>query len=136
MINKFFLYTLIISFSLTIGCHQRESKEEFEKSVLNQVFKELTDSLIYYQSFPPPPPPPLEDSSGKIIDTNIVIYHKLIAQIDTTRKVISITDSTMLDRNFKRWISLYEPYLDTLNFKFSINEITLSKPEKMMVDTA
>jgi hypothetical protein len=103
------------------------------------VFKELTDSLIFYPDFPPPPPPPGVDSSGKIVDTsNIVLYRNLVARIDTNKKVIAISDSTRLEDHFKEidWIELYQPIFDTLGFKLKIDELIKVKTERIKIDTS
>jgi hypothetical protein len=137
MTNKFLLYQLIGLLILTISCHSDRYRDELEKRVLNQVFKELTDSLIYYQSFPPPPPPPEVDYSGNIVDTsNIVLYRKLVARIDTSKKVIAMSDSTRLDEHFKEWIDLYQPYFDTLGFRHKIEELIKTKIEVTKIDTS
>jgi hypothetical protein len=137
MKNKIILYQLIGLLSLTISCHSDRYRDEFEKKVLNQVFKELTDSLIYYQSFPPPPPPPMVDFSGNIVDTsNIVLYRKLVARIDTSKKVIAMSDSTRLDEHFIEWIDLYQPYFDTLGFRYKVYDLIKSKTEVIKIDTS
>lgn len=135
---KHILFNLITTISFIItSCNSEANQIKFEKEVLNQIFKELTDSTIYYISSPPPPPPPQIDIiTDKIIDTsNIVRYLKLLAQIDTTKKVIAISDSTKLVEYFKNQIDLYQPYFDTLGYILSVDELKKSKPEKTMVDT-
>lgn len=137
MTIKILSYLLIGLVSLIVSCHPDIHRDEFEKKVLNQVFKELTDSLVYYQSFPPPPPPPEVDSSGNIVDTsNIVLYRKLLAQIDTSKKIIAMSDSTRLDEHFKERIYLYQPYFDSLGFELDIDELIKSKSQVIKIDTS
>jgi len=132
------LYLLIGFLWFTISCHSDRYRIKFEKKVLNQVFKDLTDSLIYYPDFPPPPPPPEVDSSGKIVDTsNVVLYRKLVTQIDTNKKVIAMSHSTRLVDHFKEkeWIDLYQPYFDTLGFQLKIDKLIIRSPEVTKIDT-
>jgi hypothetical protein len=101
---KLFMTLMII---LTLGCQGPKIKSSEEIQALNEIFKDLTDSLIYYPAYPPPPPPSPPSSSGLdslgkvFIDSLQKEYKALISKIDMSKFVISVTDSTAIDTHFK-----------------------------------
>jgi len=102
-ILQIILALLIISSS---GCKNHKIKSNEETQVINEIFKELTDSLVYYRAYPPPPPPPLPssiDTSGNILNDSFSTkkYMELISKIDTSRFVLSLRDSARIDVDFK-----------------------------------
>lgn len=115
--------------SLLTSCNLSKKQTNFETQVLNEVFKELTDSLIYYPAYPPPPPPPEYDSSGTIqINTrSLDRYRKLISQIDTIRKVIAISDSMKIDLDFKDNLDSFYEYFDTIDLKSAVISLRENK---------
>jgi len=118
MFSTFFL---LMSTSF-LGCTHSSYNEDIEYKVLNEIFGNLTDSLIYYQVFPPPPPiQPLPQKNSvnngwdiKSYTTANRKYHELISKIDTTKWVLSIHDTMEEPNNFRLRISEF------------INDTTLS----------
>lgn len=124
---------LIISIFLTLAsCGKKQTDLEFEKSVANDIFPALLDSLFIDIRLtpPPPPPPPLNDEAGDSIKIEwdqsklIADYQKRKAELekDTTKLVIAIVDSTYrIDEGLKKeLIAFYKKddiKLDTINNK-------------------
>ncbi|HQI44679.1 MAG TPA: hypothetical protein PLC59_01180 [Bacteroidales bacterium] len=85
----------------TTGCNNTGFEIKKETKAINDIFKQLTDSIVYYRQFPIPPPPPLQSdikenddlSSGQI--QSLKEYNKLMSSIDTNRHVISIFDTLL-----------------------------------------
>ena len=75
-----FIGLLIIS-----ACSHENNEIEREMSVMNDIFKQLTDSLISHPAYPPPPPPSPPHSSnkeGNLIYSNGVLKYKKLGLID------------------------------------------------------
>ncbi|MCQ0110433.1 hypothetical protein [Zhouia amylolytica] len=125
---------------------KKQTDLEFEKSVANEIFPALLDSVHYdIRLSPPPPPPPLnynESDPSKIVwdETKMIAeYEKRKAELekDTTKLVIAIVDSTYrIDEHLKKeFIEYYKEYsieLDTINNKnpYKINLSDLKHDKK------
>ncbi|WP_149304993.1 hypothetical protein [Pareuzebyella sediminis] len=113
---------------------------EFEKSVANEIFPALLDSVFHDTRLAPPPPPPpnseWNDSTAIKWDESKIIaeYEKKKAELekDTTKLVIAIVDSTyqINERAKKELIDFYSDFaieLDTANieqsYKINISEL-------------
>tara|TARA_R110002051_G_C8676819_1_gene491197 strand:- start:73 stop:720 length:648 start_codon:yes stop_codon:yes gene_type:complete len=129
------------------SCVKKQTDLEFEKSVANEIFPALLDSVHFdiRLSPPPPPPPPLnyEESDSSKIEWDeskmIAEYEKRKADLekDTTKLVIAIVDSTYrIDERLKKeFIEFYKEHsieLDTINNKnpYKINLSNLKHNKK------
>ncbi|GGW39246.1 hypothetical protein GCM10007383_24970 [Arenibacter certesii] len=87
-----------------MGCINKQSDLEFERSVANEIFPALLDSGHYDTRMAPPPPPPppsgfeLNDSSKiEWSETEFIKFYerrKAILEKDTTKLIVAIADST------------------------------------------
>ena len=137
---------IVIAGIVTItGCSNIDSEIKRETRAINDIFKQLTDSIVYYRQFPIPPPPPLpsdikeNDSlfSGHI--QSLKEYNKLVSSIDSNRHVISIFD-TLLSSSvrlseaiskfktsviYRDYFGAFDSYLenDKKDLFFNLNEI-------------
>ncbi len=76
---------------------RHDTIETKEVLILNSVFRQLTDSIIFYRQFPPPPPPVQEyqDKFDSMDFKRMDEYDKLYSFVDKDRNVISVTDSLL-----------------------------------------
>ena len=138
-------FVIISIFLLLISCDKKQTDLEFEKSVANEIFPALLDSVFHDTRLAPPPPPPpnseWNDSTAIKWDESKMIteYEKRKAELekDTTKLVIAIVDSTyqINQRAKKELIEFYKDYeieLDTLNIteSYKINLTDLKHAEK------
>ncbi|MFI2744609.1 hypothetical protein ACG2LH_17880 [Zhouia sp. PK063] len=131
---------IISMFLLIISCDKKQTDLEFEKSVANEIFPALLDSVHYDTRLSPPPPPPpnFEKNDSVKIEWDeskmLAEYEKRKAELekDTTKLVIAIVDSTYRidERSKKELIKFYKEYsikLDTINndkpYKINISEL-------------
>ena len=97
-------FVIIAIFLLLISCGKKQTDLEFEKSVANEIFPALLDSVFHDTRLatpPPPPPPPnsvWSDATAIKWDESKMIaeYEKRKVELekDTTQLVIAIVDST------------------------------------------
>ncbi|WP_149275104.1 hypothetical protein [Pareuzebyella sediminis] len=138
--TKKLTFVIISIFLLLISCDKKQSELEFEKSVANEIFPALLDSVFHDTRLAPPPPPPpnseWNDSTAIKWDESKIIaeYEKKKAELekDTTKLVIAIVDSTyqINERAKKELIDFYSDFaieLDTANieqsYKINISEL-------------
>jgi hypothetical protein len=152
MIKKL-TFVIILIFLLLISCNKKQSELEFEKSVVEEIFPALLDSVHHDRrlSPPPPPPPPPPKLDGTPNDSityewdeekMMAEYEKRKAKIkkDTTKLVVVIRDSTyQISKRAKReFIEYYKKYsieLDSVNdklrYKIDISELDYDKKFKL-----
>lgn len=133
---------------LLISCDKKQTDLEFEKSVVNEIFPALLDSVHYDTRLSPPPPPPpnFEENDSTKIEWDeskmLAEYEKRKAELekDTTKLVIAIVDSTYRidERSKKEFINFYKKYsikLDTINndkpYKINISELKHNEKFKL-----
>ncbi|WP_446053157.1 hypothetical protein [Zobellia laminariae] len=138
-------FLIIAIFLLLISCGKKQTDLEFEKSVANEIFPALLDSVFQDTRLAPPPPPPpnseWSDATAIKWDESKMIaeYEKRKVELekDTTKLVIAIVDSTyqINQRAKKELIDFYKDYeieLDTLNIikSYKINLTDLKHADK------
>ncbi|WP_093245937.1 hypothetical protein [Psychroflexus halocasei] len=143
--TKKLTFVIISIFLLLISCDKKQTELEFEKSVANEIFPALLDSVFHDTRLSPPPPPPpnseWNDSTAVKWDESKLIaeYEKRKAELekDTTKLVIAIVDSTyqINERAKKGLIDFYKDFaieLDTANIEqsYKINLSELKHAEK------
>jgi hypothetical protein len=124
-------------FLLFISCGKKQTSLEFEKSVVNEIFPALLDSVFYdtrlTQQPPPPPPPNFEWTDSTEIkwdETKIIAdleRRKAELQKDTTKLVVAIVDSTyqINEKAKKELINFYK------DFKIKLDTTNIEKPYKI-----
>jgi len=142
------ILAIISIFLFLTSCKKKQTNLEFEKSVVNEIFPALLDSVHYDTRFPPPPPPPpnseWNDSTAVKWDESKIIaeYEKRKAKLekDTTKLVIAIVDSTyQINERAKRELTdFYKEYvikLDTVNieksYKINISDLKHNQKFKL-----
>ncbi|KAB1068521.1 hypothetical protein F6U93_06215 [Tamlana haliotis] len=141
-------FVIILMFLLSISCDKKHSELEFEKSVANEIFPALLDSVFHDTRLAPPPPPPpnseWSDSTAVKWDESKMIaeYEKRRAELekDTTKLVVAIVDSTyrINERAKKELLKFYDNYeieLDTINIteSYKINLTDLKHADKFQL---
>lgn len=112
---------------------------EFEKSVANEIFSALLDSVFYdrRQSPPPPPPPSLDSKYNDSIAASFNLSdfiadfekRKIELKKDTAKLVIAIVDTTyQIDKNAKR--ELIDFYKE---FAIKLDTINIEKPYRIII---
>ena len=143
--------TLVINliFLLIISCDRKQTDLEFEKSVANEIFASLLDSVHFDRrlNLPPTPPPNLEWTDSIAIEFNeseiIADLEKRRTELakDTTKLVVAIVDSTYrIDENAKNeLINFYQEYsieLDTINidnpYRINISDLNHNQKFKLI----
>jgi hypothetical protein len=128
-------FVIISIFLFLISCDKKQTDLEFERSVANEIFPALLDSVFYDTRLTPPPPPPpnseWSDSTAIKWDESKMIadYEKRKAELekDTTILVIAIVDSTYrIDKRAKK--ELIDFYKD---FAIELDTISIEKPYKI-----
>ena len=141
-------FVIISTFLLLISCDKKQTDLEFEKSVANEIFPALLDSVFHDIRLAPPPPPPPPTPNSEWNDSTAVKWDesKMIAEYekrkaelekDTTKLVIAIVDSTyqINERAKKELIDFYKDFeieLDTINItkSYKINLTDLKHADK------
>jgi len=129
----------ILIFVLLSSCQKKENDLKFEKSVMNEIFIDLVDSVYENLNFIPPPPPPYPEIYYKtnnqkikdsIVKTTAENYEKSIKELnqrieklkkENNKIIIAIVDTiNSLSENYK--IKLIEQY-GKLDFNIDTNSI-------------
>lgn len=140
MTTKLTFVTISI-FLLLISCDKKQTDLEFEKSVANEIFPALLDSVFHDTRLAPPPNSEWSDSTATKWDESKMIaeYEKRKTKLekDTTKLVIAIVDSTyqINERAKKELIDFYKDFkieLDTINItkSYKINLTDLKHADK------
>ena len=146
--NTKLTFVIISIFLLLISCDKKQTELDFEKSVANEIFPILLDSVHYDRrlNLPPPPPPNSEWTDSTAIEWNeseiIADLEKRRAELekDTTKLVVAIVDSTyQIDEKAKsELIDFYKEYsikLDTVNidkpYRINISDLKHNQKFKL-----
>tara|TARA_R110002051_G_scaffold322693_1_gene413842 strand:+ start:53 stop:727 length:675 start_codon:yes stop_codon:yes gene_type:complete len=147
MTNKL-TFVIISTILFLTSCSDYKTDLEFEKSVANEIFASLLDSVHYDRrlNLPPPPPPNSEWTDSTAIEYNesqiIADLEKRRTELekDTTKLVVAIVDSTYLvdEQVKKELIDFYKEYsikLDTVNIDqpYRINIMDLKHNQKFQL---
>lgn len=136
---------IILIFLFLNSCKKKQTDLEFEKSVANEIFAALLDSVHYDTRFPPPPHNSDWDDSTAVKweESKIILeYEKRKAKLekDTTKLVIAIIDSTyQIDERAKRELTdFYKEYViksDSVNIEkpYKINISDLKHNQKFIL---
>jgi hypothetical protein len=142
-------FILLCIILISSACVRNSDKDKKEISVINDVFKELTDSIIHLpmyplQPFPFPPLQVLSKAKGRIpgypetaehYKKEWEDYKKLLKAIDTNQNVISVSDSLLsTDINMTFVVAHYRKDTSCHNYFEAFDSFVAKKKQSQYLD--